>query len=219
MDNGKQQNAGISSARSDRPLRHEVSIPATIIGRESAPVECEIRDLSSTGMSLAMQLQIPDTMDDPLGEGCKAEVAFTPDPEHAPADKISLPVQIMWRHPQGVGIRFLKSNNTLRAALSTVARNAVDSRLNDLAGSNRFSPAEQRKILSACRKSLENCCPTSFGHCERMSRDVCDYSQKMRRPKTQARPARKQIRLMNMPARLAEPSRLDFFAASPAPWI
>ena len=159
MDNEKQQNAGISSARSERPLRHEVAIPATIIGRESAPVECEIRDLSSTGMSLAMQLQIPDTMDDPLGEGCKAEVAFTPDPEHAPVDKISLPVQIMWRHPQGVGIRFLKSNNTLRAALSTVARNAVDSRLNDLAGSNRFSPVEQRKILSACRKSLEKLLP------------------------------------------------------------
>ena len=159
MDEGKRQRLGAMDTRSDRPLRHEVAIPATIVGQKSAPVECEIRDLSSTGMSLVMQLQLPDSADDPLAEGREARVAFTPDPEHAPADEVSLPVRIMWRHPQGVGIRFLESNDELRTTLRTVARNAVDARSTGTAGRSRLSPAAQRKILSACRKSLEKLLP------------------------------------------------------------
>ena len=159
MDNGKRQDADLPGARSDRRLRHEVVIPATITGQQSAPVECEIRDVSSTGMSLAMQLQLPDTSDDPLAEGCEARVEFTPDPEHAPVDKVSLPVRIMWRHPQGIGIRFLESSDELQTTLRTVARNAIDTRSNGSGDRSRFSPAVKRKTLSACRKSLEKLLP------------------------------------------------------------
>ena len=70
---------------SDRRLRHEVTIPASIIGRKSAPIECEIQDLSSTGMCLAMQMQIPDKQSDPLAAGRNASIVFAPDPVYAPA--------------------------------------------------------------------------------------------------------------------------------------
>ena len=100
----KRQDLDSPAPRSDRRLRHEVTIPASIIGQRSAPIECEIRDLSSTGMCLAMQLQIPDKEGDPLAAGRDASLVFAADPEHAPADTVTLPVQIMWRLPQTVGV-------------------------------------------------------------------------------------------------------------------
>ena len=110
-------------------------------------------------MCLAMQLHLPDTNGDPLAAGREADVAFTPDPDHAPADKISLPVRIMRRHPTGVGIRYLESNDKLKAALNTVVRTAVDTRVAEFVDRNRFTPVQQRKILSACRKTLEKSLP------------------------------------------------------------
>ena len=155
----KRQDLDSPALRSDRPLRHEVAIPASIIGRKSAPIECEIRNISSTGMCLAMQLQIPDKQGDPLAAGREASIVFAPDPEHAPADTLTLPVQVMWRHPQGVGIRFLALNDRSRAALSTIARTAVDSRAAKITDGRAFSPAEQRKIVGACRKSIDKLLP------------------------------------------------------------
>lgn len=159
MDDGKRQNQHAGNGRSDRSLRHAVAIPAVIIGKESAPVDCEIRDLSSTGMCLAVQLYLPDTNDDPLAAGREAHVAFAPDPDQAPADKISLPVQIMRRHPTGVGIRYLERSDQLNTALKTAVRSTVDARVVELAGHHKFTPVQQRKILGACRKTLEKLLP------------------------------------------------------------
>ena len=106
-----------------------------------------------------MQLQIPDKEGDPLAAGRDASLVFAPDPEHAPADTVTLPVQIMWRLPQSVGVRFLDLNDRSRAALSTIARIAVDSRAAAITDGRAFSPAEQRKIIGACRKSIEKMLP------------------------------------------------------------
>jgi hypothetical protein len=148
-----------AASRNDRRLRHEVAIPASLVGPASAPVECEIRDLSSTGMCLAMQLQIPDKDGDPLAAGREASIVFAPDPEHAPAATVTLPVQIMWRHPQGVGIRFLDLDERSRSALAVIARRAVDARTRESTGGRAFTPEQQRKIMGACRKSLEKLLP------------------------------------------------------------
>ncbi|MCZ6772963.1 MAG: DUF1631 family protein [Proteobacteria bacterium] len=159
MSDNKRQDTDSPASRSDRRLRHEVTIPASIIGRQSAPIDCEIRDLSSTGMCLAMALQIPDKEGDPLAAGHEASLVFAPDPEHSPADTVTLPVQVMWRRPQGVGIRFLDINERSRAALSTIARLAVDARAGEIAMVGAYSPQEQRKIIGACRKCLDKLLP------------------------------------------------------------
>lgn len=217
MDNDKSQTRHASSARSDRSLRHAVSIPATIIGKASAPVDCEIRDLSNTGMCLAMQLHLPDANEDPFAAGREAEVAFTPDPDHAPANKISLPVQIMRKHPKGVGIRYLQSNATLKAALNAVVRSAVDSREAEFIDHNRFSPAQQRKILGACRKTLDKLLPNIIWALR------TDLTRRLRlfpedATSEDARKARAEADQIDERANaIARTIEIGFFAASPKP--
>ena len=159
MSDRKPFDLDLSTARSNRRLRHEVAVPASIAGKSAAPIDCEIRDVSSTGMSLATQLQIPDAAGDPLAAGGEAHVAFSPDPEHTPTETVVLPVQIMWRRPLGVGIRFLNLDDDLRTVLQTMARKAVDARNDENIQGGAFSPADQRKILGACRKSLDKLLP------------------------------------------------------------
>ena len=139
-------------------VRHEVAIAAVITDRKQTPIKCTIEDVSSTGMSLRLEMRTPEPGREPLPQGTEAKIEFAPDPEDAPADKITVPVQVMWRTPVGAGIRFLRVSEQLRSALRSIAQAAVQSRA-DSPERVRDTEAHQRKIMLACRKTLEKLLP------------------------------------------------------------
>lgn len=156
------QDFGSHAPRSERRLRHQVSVPALIVCQSGIAIDCEIRDVSSTGMGVATQLQVPHNQRDPLAAGCDAFIVFAPESEDAPADTVNLLVRIMWRHQQRVGLRFLEMTEQSRAALTTIARTAVAARNAVSSGGHTLSSKEQQRIIGASRKTLNKLLPNAI---------------------------------------------------------
>ena len=156
------QDFGSHAPRSERRLRHEVSVPAFIVCQSGIAIECEIQDVSSTGMGVATQLQVPHDLRDPLATGSEAFIVFAPDSKHAPAATVNLLVKIMWRHQQCVGLRYLEVTARSRAALSTIARRAVAARNAASSRGRTLSSKDQRRIIGASRKTLDKLLPNAI---------------------------------------------------------
>lgn len=139
-------------------IRHEVSLPAVIHDRTVGPISCVIEDVSATGMLVALELFMTDPGKEPLRQGSQAELVFAPDPD-APADRIRTQVEIMWRTPIAIGVHFLQMDAALREGLRTIAKAAVEGRLSGEAPGSREATLEQRRIVLACRKTVEKLLP------------------------------------------------------------
>ncbi len=140
-------------------MRHEVAVPGVITDRLGIAVRCDIEDISSTGMALGIEVIAAKPGEEPLKQGTIATLAFAPDPHNAPADRIEVPVRIMWRAPVAVGVRFEKPDAELRAALRTIAEAAVSERLGDGASARHELTAQQRAVLQACRRTVQKQLP------------------------------------------------------------
>ncbi len=139
-------------------IRHEVLLPAVIHDRTVGPISCVIEDISATGMLVALELFMAEPGKEPLRQGSLAELVFAPDPD-APADRIRTPVEVMWRTPIAIGVQFQNIDATLREGLRTIARAAVEGRLGGPSSSTLEATADQRRIILACRKTVEKLLP------------------------------------------------------------
>lgn len=140
-------------------MRHEVSLPAIIVDRSVGPMACSIEDISSTGMLLGLELFMAEPGREPLKAGTRAELEFAPDVDDAPADNVSIEVEIMWRTPVAVGVRFVEINDTLRKALRAVVAAAVAGRGGMTNERREQLEAERRRTLLACRKTVQQLLP------------------------------------------------------------
>lgn len=140
-------------------MRHEVSVPAVIIDRTVGPMACVIEDISSTGMLLGLELFMPEPGREPLKAGVQAELEFAVDDEDSPSDNVSVTVEVMWRTPVAVGVRFLEQDDALRAALRKIVNRAVDSRRGVTDVDLQKLAADRRRMLLACRKTVQTLLP------------------------------------------------------------
>lgn len=72
-----------------------------------------------------------DTTEDyryPLEAGCKVNLEFAPDPGEERTQKVSLPVEVVWRTTLEIGVRYLDMNDDSLATLGGVVRAAMKSR-------------------------------------------------------------------------------------------
>ncbi|MGR8918510.1 MAG: DUF1631 family protein, partial [Gammaproteobacteria bacterium] len=140
-------------------MRHEVAIPGRITDQHGIRLACEIEDVSSSGMALALESHTPEPGREPLEQGTLATLEFAPDPMHAPEQQVSVRCRVMWRAPVAVGISFQEQTPELRAALRTIAQAAVIARVNESQQRGRGLGAEQRQTLQACRKTVQKMLP------------------------------------------------------------
>lgn len=139
-------------------LRHDVAVPARLSSERLASIQCEIRDLSSTGMYLSVALRPPAAGPDPLGPGSALALRFAPDPE-APADFVEIEVLVMWRTPTAVGVHYADLSPSARAAVRIVARLAVGERIGDDGTTGALTSSARRRVASACRRTVEKALP------------------------------------------------------------
>jgi hypothetical protein len=140
-------------------MRHEVSLPAIIIDRSVGPMACAIEDISSTGMLLSLELFMAEPGREPLKAGTRADLEFAPEGDDAPTDNVSVEVEVMWRTPVAVGVRFVNIDDALRGALRKVVAAAVASRGGMSNERREQLEAVRRRILLACRKTVQRLLP------------------------------------------------------------
>lgn len=140
-------------------MRHEVTLPGVITDRLGTRISCVIEDVSATGMALNLGSFTPEPGREPLQQGTLATLEFAPDPDHAPADKVTIEVRVMWRVPVAVGVRFTSTPPALRAALKAIAEAAVTGRLEESERRRRELTPAQRHVLQACRKRVHKLLP------------------------------------------------------------
>jgi hypothetical protein len=92
-------------------------------------------------------------------QGTLAMLEFAPDPELAPTDKVVVEVRVMWRAPVAVGVRFTSTPPALRSALKAIAEAAVIARLDESEKRRRDLSPAQRRVLQACRKTVQRLLP------------------------------------------------------------
>ncbi len=146
-----------------RHLRHEVDVPARIMGQMDAVYDCRICDISSSGMLLSYDLLVPEGGREPLKEGSDIVVRFAPDAEHSPDYFVTFEVRIMWKTPHGIGVRFRKVGEEQKAALRVLAQMAVAERARAETEARKRSARapvwNKSKVMSGCRKTLERHLP------------------------------------------------------------
>lgn len=140
-------------------IRHEVSLPAIVFDRKNNTVACTIEDISSTGMALKIDLKTPEPGREALEQGTSARLEFSVRLIDGSSQKVQAPVQIMWRTPVGLGVRFKRQDDNLRTALKAIAHAAVEARVVNPAQSRHGRSPEHRKIMLACRKTAEKLLP------------------------------------------------------------
>ncbi len=101
-------------------IRHEVSLPAIVVDRKGYAVACTIEDISSTGMALKIDLKTPEPGREALDQGSSGRLEFSVKSLQAGQHKVQVPVQIMWRTPTGMGVRFKRNDESLRDALKII---------------------------------------------------------------------------------------------------
>ena len=140
-------------------IRHEVSLPAIVFDRKNNAVACTIEDISSTGMALKIDLKTPEPGREALEQGTSARLEFSVRLIDGSSQKVQAPVQIMWRTPVGLGVRFKRQDDNLRTALKAIAHAAVEARVVDPAQGRHGRSPEHRKVMLACRKTAEKLLP------------------------------------------------------------
>lgn len=140
-------------------IRHEVSLPAIVFDRKGNAVACTVEDISSTGMSLKIDLKTPEPGREALEQGTGGRLEFSVRLNTGANQKVAVPVQIMWRTPVSLGVRFKRQDDSLRTALKVIAQAAVEARVADPLSGRRGRPANHRKIMLACRKTSEKLLP------------------------------------------------------------
>ncbi|MEQ8659381.1 MAG: PilZ domain-containing protein, partial [Gammaproteobacteria bacterium] len=140
-------------------MRHEISLPAVITDRLGTRITCVIEDISATGMALNLGAFTPEPGREPLQQGTLATLDFAPDPELAPDERVVVEVRVMWRAPVAVGVRFTSSPPALRSALKAMAEAAVIARLDETEKRRRELSPAQRRVLQACRKTVQKLLP------------------------------------------------------------
>ena len=140
-------------------IRHEVSLPAIVFDRKNNAVACTIEDISSTGMALKIDLKTPEPGREALEQSTSARLEFSVRLIDGSSQKVQAPVQIMWRTPVGLGVRFKRQDDNLRTALKAIAHAAVEARVVDPAQARHGRSPEHRKVMLACRKSAEKLLP------------------------------------------------------------
>jgi len=149
--------------RRRKHLRHDVDVRGRILGAGNEVIDCRIHDLSSSGMLLGYEVLVPEGGREPLREGSSVRLRFAPDADRAPDYFIDIDVQIMWRTPHGVGVRFLELDQEQRRALRSLAAAAVARRRREQEEASRRgarAPAYNKaKVMSDCRKTLERHLP------------------------------------------------------------
>lgn len=139
-------------------MRHEVAIPAVAEDPICGNFRCTIEDVSSTGMALVMEAVAPKPGQEPLKQGTRVGLTFAPDPENAPMSKVTVPCTVMWRTPVAFGVRFAETNESLNAALRTIASAAVEERV-ATNGRGAGLSAEQRRVMLECRRTVQRLLP------------------------------------------------------------
>ena len=139
-------------------MRHEVQLPAVLTDKLGLVVPCVIEDISASGVALSIQSFVPEPGRDPLQQNTVAVLEFAPDPS-APDSRVETEVQVMWCTPVALGVRFVQPTQALRAALRKVAEDAVSERLYDLKSQRGVLAPDQRQMLLACRKTLQQRLP------------------------------------------------------------
>ena len=140
-------------------IRHEVSLPAIVFDRKNNAVACTIEDISSTGMALKIDLKTPEPGREALEQGTGGRLEFSVRLATEGSHKVQVPVQIMWRTPIGLGVRFKRSDDALRLALKSIAQAAVEARGAEPGPGRRVRATQHRKIMLACRKTAEKLLP------------------------------------------------------------
>lgn len=140
-------------------IRHEVSLPAIVVDRKGYAVACTIEDISSTGMALKIDLKTPEPGREALDQGSSGRLEFTVKSLQAGQHKVQVPVQIMWRTPTGMGVRFKRNDESLRDALKIIAQAAVEARAKDTGQQRRQASQQARKTMLACRRTAEKLLP------------------------------------------------------------
>lgn len=146
-------------------LRHRVSVPAIIADSHGNAIECVIEDLSATGMMLSLDMLLSteklssDPGRDPLSQGAGARLFFPPDPIDEPHVTMGTDVEVMWRAPTALGVRFTDESPDLQEALASIAAAAVSERMDESELSSHELTTEQRAVMRACRKALQNALP------------------------------------------------------------
>ena len=153
-----------SSTTADDPrgrragVRHDVAIPALLVGEQPRPYPCEIRDLSRSGMLLGKDVDTTEDYRYPMEAGRKVNLEFVPDQGEGRAQKVSLPVEIVWRTTLGIGVRYLDMNDDSLATLRGVVRAVMKSRTSDL-DNGGFAASDKRRVMRACRKTAQRLLP------------------------------------------------------------
>ena len=140
-------------------IRHDVSLPAIMFDRKGTAVACTVEDISSTGMSLKIDLKAAEPGREALEQGTSARLEFSVRLEAGRSQKVVVPVQVMWRTPVGLGVRFKRLDDNLRGALKIIAQAAVEARVAEPVGGRRGRSANHRKVMLACRKTSEKLLP------------------------------------------------------------
>lgn len=138
-------------------MRHEVAVPGRLTEALGIEVDCVIEDVSKSGMLLAIEPVPTEPNREPLKTGSNATLEFTPDPVNDPANKVTTQVRIMWRAPVALGVAFNEDTPALREALATIARAAVEARVEQ--GQSTGLTAAQRAVLKECRKTVQKLLP------------------------------------------------------------
>ena len=140
-------------------IRHDVSLPAIVFDRRGTAVACTVEDISSTGMSLKIDLKAAEPGREALEQSTSARLEFSVRSGTGASQKVVVPVQVMWRTPVGLGLRFKRQDDNLRAALKVIAQAAVEARVAEPVGGRRARPDNHRKVMLACRKTSEKLLP------------------------------------------------------------
>lgn len=141
-------------------LRHDVAIPAHIELIAGDDIQCEIVDVSSTGMYLRLVMFLEQGDPRTLPSGGAVTVAFVPDAENGAGTKVRVRGEIVRRDPHGIGLRFGNLDKDQTRALRMVAVRAVESRASRARSSAdtkvaAASKIDARQVCSACLKVLE----------------------------------------------------------------
>ena len=139
-------------------MRHEVHLPAVLTDKLGLVVPCVIEDISASGVALNIASFVPELGRDPLQQNSLATLEFAPDVS-APELRVKAEVQVMWRTPVAIGVRFRQTTEALRAALRKVAEDAVAARVGELKNQGGALAPDQRHMLLACRKTLQQRLP------------------------------------------------------------
>ena len=148
-------------------LRHAVSVPTHIIGKNGIPIKAEIRNISSTGMFLGYDLVVPLGGPEPLKIDTNINVIFAPDGKSSPDESITIAGKIMRRQAHGIGIRFIDLSPEHMSAVRALAIAAVEGEdtaerkeAERIAEKQTSEEIDRTKITRHVRKVLERQLPS-----------------------------------------------------------